>query len=57
MKHIALDQSQYNILSYLLRDDIQRLADDPEFLQQCSIDPKEYIDDRIALCRLFEIDF
>jgi hypothetical protein len=57
MKNIALAQSQYEMLSDLLKDDIQNLANCPAFFQQCGIDPKEYIDERIVLCRLFEIDF
>lgn len=55
--NIKLSQKQFDEISELLKDDIEDLANHPEFFEEMNYDPKDYIDKRIELCALFEIDF
>jgi len=57
MKNLNLQQTQFEILANILKHDIADLAEDPRFLEDGSHNPQKYIDERIALCRLFEFDF
>jgi hypothetical protein len=57
MKSLELSQGQFETLSNLLKNDIEDLADSPTFFTDCGFDPKEYIDEHIALCEIFGIDF
>lgn len=57
MGSILLSDKQLEIIKDLLKEDIEDMANKPEFLEQDDINPKEYIDERIELCKLFDIDF
>lgn len=57
MVNITLTPSQFTTIADLLTADIEDIANHPEFFEECGYDPKNYIDERIALCQLFNVDF
>jgi hypothetical protein len=63
MRNFTLTEKQYADLNHILMCDNADLADHPQFFEETASDPyadfdtKKYIDDRIELCKAFEIDF
>lgn len=57
MQNITLSESQFDEIVHLLKHDIEDLARHPEYFEECGYNPKEYIDKRIELCKIFKIDF
>jgi hypothetical protein len=54
---INLTKSQFDEIAFLLKKDAEDIASQPEFFSECGYNPNQYIDERIALCTIFNVDF
>ena len=57
MKTPNLQGNDCNYIRQILQKDIEEIAADISFFEQLNLDPKDFIDERIALCKKFDIDF
>lgn len=56
MTTITLSDVDFKILRSLIQNDMTDLAEDGDFFEQNECNPKEYIEERIALGRQFDLD-
>lgn len=57
MKQLSLTDYQYKYIKELLEKDAEEIANDVSFFDQLKWDPKKFVDDRVELCKAFDIDF
>ena len=57
MATIELSEKDMEILKLIIQVDVNDVAEDVSFFEDPTINPKEYIDDRIELCKKFGLDF
>lgn len=57
MKTINFSDKQFESIRDLIDKDISDLTEDPRFLGDLELNPKEYIDEMISLAAIFNLDF
>jgi|GEM_PF-2196718 len=57
MKSLNFSEKNFAYLKDLLQKDAEDIATDISFFEQLSLNPKEFIDERISLCHQFNLDF
>jgi len=54
---IEFSAQEFEIIKSLLENDFEDLAKSPTFFEEMKYDPKEYMDERTALGKKFDLDF
>jgi len=57
MGNFTFTPKQYDDLKHIFMVDNADIGEHPEYFEEANIDPKDYLDERIALCKAFKIDF
>ncbi|KAA9038750.1 hypothetical protein FW778_14495 [Ginsengibacter hankyongi] len=57
MENFTLTPKQYDDLKHIFMVDNADIGQHPEYFEEANVSPKDYLDERIALCEAFKIDF
>ena len=57
MKNLKLSDRHFDYVKGLLEKDAEEIALDISFFEQLNLNAKEFIDERIYLCKEFDLDF
>ena len=57
MATVELSEKDIEILKSIIQEDVNDIAEDVSFFEDLKLNPKEFIDDRIELCKKFDLNF